>query len=273
MIVMANIARAAQLTLTLLGIGLISACASENPDEATYDEGDGLGEGECTDMCGTPDCGSCPVANMVDADGFMIDATEVSNADYAELLEVEFDASVLPRGCEWKSGFVPDGWSDALAPALPVVGVDWCDAAVYCAWSGKQLCGAVAGGPADWDDAEDPDGDAWYRACSNAGENSFPYGTAYEAERCNGENAGLESLMDVGSLANCEGGIAGLFDMSGNVWEWSDSCEDNGGDATTLCRRRGGSHYSGADNLRCGVNSTRARGERDNAVGFRCCGS
>jgi sulfatase modifying factor 1 len=272
MIHMDGITRAAWLTFTLVGFATTSACNTGGEIiEASYDEGEGLGDGECAGACGTPGCGSCPQAAMVDAGGFMIDATEVSNDQYAALLEVELDASVLPPGCEWKSDFEPNGWSSELDPQLPVVGVDWCDAAVFCAWAGKQLCGAVGGGPADIEVQEDPEGDAWYRACSNAGASAFPYGTAYAPERCNGEDAGRDALAAVGSLAECEGGVAGLFDMSGNVWEWSDSCEDQAGDGTTLCRRRGGSHYSDPDNLRCGVNSRRPRGERDNGVGFRCC--
>lgn len=269
---MDGITRAACLTFSLLGFATASACNTGSEIiEASYDEGEGLGEGQCSDVCGTPDCGSCPQAVMVDAGGFMIDATEVSNGQYAALLEVELDATVLPPGCEWKSDFEPNGWSSELDPQLPVVGVDWCDAAVFCAWAGKQLCGAVDGGSTDIGIQEDAEHDAWYRACSNAGVSAFPYGTAYEPARCNGGDAGRSEVAAVGSLAECEGGIAGLFDMSGNVWEWSDSCESEPGDGTTLCRRRGGSHYSDADNLRCGVNSRRPRGERDNAVGFRCC--
>jgi sulfatase modifying factor 1 len=272
MIDMVGIMRAAYFRVFLLGSATLLACNSGSGIvEANYDEGEGLGEGACSGVCGTPDCGSCPVDAMVDGGGFMIDATEVTNGQYAALLEVEFDAAVLPRGCEWKSNFEPAEWSTDLDPEVPVVGVDWCDAAVFCAWTDKQLCGAVGGGPADWELAEDPETDAWYRACSNAGASAFPYGTAYEPERCNGEDADRGELAAVGSLAQCEGGVAGLFDMSGNVWEWSDSCEEPDGDATTRCRRRGGSHYSDADNLRCGVNSRRPRGERDNGVGFRCC--
>ena len=269
---MDGITRSTWLTLTLFGLAPMLACNTADISEPpSYDEGDGLGEGACADVCGTPGCGSCPVATMVDGGGFMIDATEVSNGQYAELLAIELDAGVLPRGCEWKRGFEPADWSPTLDPELPVVGVDWCDAAVFCAWADKQLCGAIGGGPADWTLAEDAEGDAWYRACSSAGVSTFPYGTAYHPARCNGEDADQDSLAAVGSLPECEGGVAGLFDMSGNVWEWSDSCEDSEGDATTRCRRRGGSHYSDADNLRCGVNSNRPRGERDNGVGFRCC--
>jgi sulfatase modifying factor 1 len=253
---------------------LASGCNGTSGDgntEASYDDGTGLGAGECADVCGTPGCGSCPQVAMVDGGGFQIDATEVDNGQYAMMLEVEFDASVLPPGCDWKSGFQPAEWSDSLDPTLAVNNVDWCDAAVFCTWAGKRLCGAVDGGPADFEVADDPDADAWYRACSGAGATAYPYGPDYEPASCNGEDAGLDALQSVGTLATCEGGVTGLFDMSGSVWEWTDACEASPGDANTECRRRGGSRFSDGQSLRCDLNSGRERGERDNAIGFRCC--
>jgi sulfatase modifying factor 1 len=261
--------------LGLIGL-LASGCnagGGEADTDNSYDDGTGLGAGECSDICGTPGCGSCPQATMVDGGGFQIDAAEVDNGQYAMMLEVEFDALVLPPGCDWKSGFQPDDWSDSLAPALPVVGVDWCDAAVFCTWAGKRLCGAIGGGPSEFATVDDPATDAWVSACSNAGATDYPYGATYDPISCNGEDSGQGVLLPGGSLTTCEGGVTGLFDMSGNVWEWSDSCEDSPGDATTECRRRGGSRFSDRENLRCDSRVGRDRGERDNAVGFRCCSS
>lgn len=256
----------------VLGCGGTPAAEEDSESSDNFDDGTGLPDGDCMDVCGTPGCGTCPQATMVDAGGVQIDATEVDNGQYALMLEVEFDASALPSGCDWKSTFEPEEWSDALDPTLPVVGVDWCDAAMFCAWAGKRLCGSLDGGPSDIDTADDPELDAWFRACSNSGANLYPYGPDYDATLCNGGDSGHDALLPVGSLATCEGGVTGLFDMSGNVWEWSNACESTGGDANTQCLRRGGSRHSDADNLRCAVNSDRARGERDNAVGFRCCG-
>lgn len=244
----------------------------DDADDSMADSGDGLGAGSCADVCGTPECGDCPTATTVEAFGVTIDATEVSNEQYAQFLAVDLDASVLPDGCGWKSFFEPEGWSADLPGAQPVVGVDWCDAMVFCAWAGKELCGAVGGGGADVGVAADPINHAWYRACSAEGANEFPYGASYDPVACNGDGSGQDAMLAGGTLSSCQGGVDGLFDMSGNAWEWTNACTAAGGDAGTECRRRGGSRYSGEDNLRCSVNSLRPRGLRDNGVGFRCCG-
>ncbi len=232
---------------------------------------DGFETGGCVGLCGTETCGECPLAEVVDAGPFSIDGFEVTNEQYTAMLAVDFDVLVLPTGCEWKQGFLPLGWSDSLDPELPVVGVDWCDAMVFCAWAGKELCGAVAGGPTDWSNGMDAMGDAWYQVCSNSGEFDYPYGDTFEPDSCNGSEALQDQLLHGGSLAACQASVPGVFDMSGNAWEWTNSCESQAGDGSTLCRRRGGSFHSEADALRCGVKSERERAERDDAVGFRCC--
>ncbi len=233
---------------------------------------DGFEPGGCADVCGTANCGDCPSATMVAGEGYTIDALEVSHGQYAQMLAVDFDTAVLPAGCEWKQGFLPAGWTTEQAADEPVVGVDWCDAMVFCTWAGKSLCGAVGGGPADWANGTDAMGDAWYRSCSNGGAIDYPYGDTFEPMACNGSEAMIDSLVVAGTIATCEGGLPGLFDMSGNVWEWTNTCAEAGGDGATMCRRRGGSFHSEADALRCGVKSERQRAERDDAVGFRCCG-
>lgn len=270
----AQLSFAVVIACTLACGGEPSTTSGDEEDEpGNFDEGTGLGEGECSDVCGTPECGVCPSADMVDGGGFQIDATEVTNAQYAQMLGIEFDAGVLPSGCEWKSSFEPEGWDEAAAGEIPVTGVDWCDAMVFCSWADKELCGAVGGGAGEFDVGADAEADAWYRACSNAGATEFPYGADYDPLACNGAESGQDALLAVATLDTCEGGVSGLFDMSGNVWEWSNACESSGGDGNTKCRRRGGSRYTEAEFLGCTVNSSRARGERDNAVGFRCCES
>ena len=95
----------------------------------------------------------------------------------------------------------------------------------------------------------------------------------YQPMACNSVDAGFDEALTVGSLDTCEGGVPGLFDMSGNLWEWTNSCEDNpmAPPNEEECRRRGGSYFSDGPVVRCGINSLRARDSRANALGFRCC--
>lgn len=76
----------------------------------------------------------------------------------------------------------------------------------------------------------------------------------------------------MGSKPTCEGGHPGLFDLSGNVLEWEDSCNETAG-SQDLCRYRGGSFLDDASSLACGDGSgVGDRSFKGAGVGFRCCG-
>ena len=65
-------------------------------------------------------------------------------------------------------------------------------------------------------------------------------------------------------------GYAGVYDLSGNVWEWEDSCSGNGPNAN--CRVRGGAFYSyGGEYLTCGYDNFNYRTSVGSNFGFRCC--
>ncbi|NVB36890.1 SUMF1/EgtB/PvdO family nonheme iron enzyme [Pseudenhygromyxa sp. WMMC2535] len=230
----------------------------------------------CSGSCGSPGCLPCPGDPMVDGGGFQIMATEVSNASYAQFLAENFDpdflAGWIPEVCAWKEGdFVPNPWDDE-PEMLPVVGVDWCDAWAYCSWAGMRLCGDVDGSAASPDSVDDPINNQWFRACSQLGAKIYPYGVLYDETACNGADAGFGQLTLVGSLADCEGGVDGLFDMSGNVWEWTSSCaEEDVPDEEQECRRRGGSYFSDGPTVRCAIDSLRPRNLRASSLGMRCC--
>ena len=243
-------------------------------------DGEGTGDGDgdedptgdgglCADVCGTPNCGPCPAGPApVQSDGFVIDSTEVTTDQYAQFLAIEFDPDYLPgglpQGCGFKQDFTPDGWLAEPPIGIPVGNVDWCDAYAYCTWVGGHLCGAIGGNPAALNDVQNPANNEWYRACSGGGVANYPYGLDYDPSACNTADAPFGQLTDAGGLPSCEGGLAGLFDMSGNVWEWTNACEDND------CRR-GGSMYSDGNTSRCGIDSLRPRNLRDESQGFRCC--
>ena len=60
---------------------------------------------------------------------------------------------------------------------------------------------------------------------------------------------------------------AGIQDMAGNVWEWSEDDYDNDSTRKVL---RGGAWVSYTRNLRVSYRGRNYRAERGNDVGFRC---
>jgi formylglycine-generating enzyme required for sulfatase activity len=154
----------------------------------------------------------------------------------------------------------------------PVVYVDWCDAYAYCSGVEKRLCGAIGGGTNTYASYVDVNLSQWYRACSSGGADAFPYGNTYQATYCDGEDYGTNQTVAVGSLSNCvtsTTGFAGAFDLSGNIWEWEDSCSSTGQSAT--CRFRGGAFNLGSSNLSCGCDYYDPRDVVGSVIGFRCC--
>lgn len=207
------------------------------------------------------EAGAC-ANGMIRAGRYCIDATEVTNGAYASFLAV--DGGERPAPCSWKTSFEPDEWDPAAPPALPVVGVDWCDAYAFCAWAGKRLCGGIEGGSAAFGQ---PDASQWFEACSKSGSRIYPYGDTYQINVCCTE---ANSPVAAGSRASCVGGFAGLFDMSGNVREWEDSCATN--DPSAPCSIRGGGFDSEESDSTCATRDQKPRDKREENVGFRCCG-
>ena len=211
-------------------------------------------------------CGAIGGADMVPiplpgADGYCIDATEVTRSEYETWLVTNPSTAGQETTCASNGDYVPScEWPPGSKANHPVVCVDWCDAYAYCKGVGKRLCGAVGGGtasyPADFSVAQ------WLIACSVAG--SYAYGASYEAQTCNGADLGLGGTVQVGSLPTCRS-YAGAYDLSGNVWEWTDVC------AAGECRVWGGAYDSYMQSLRCDSTLVFARQTKSTVVGFRCC--
>jgi formylglycine-generating enzyme required for sulfatase activity len=89
---------------------------------------------------------------------------------------------------------------------------------------------------------------------------------------CNGSDFGVGATIPVASRPSCGGGYSGLFDLSGNVWEWEDSCDGTSG-ASDRCRVRGGSFTDTSANLACGygTDAYAVRNHTPAIYGFRCC--
>jgi sulfatase modifying factor 1 len=185
--------------------------------------------------------------------GFCIDVTETTDAQYAQFLQsLDGGGGTLPAECARAPSHKPDG--GVAVDTLPVANVNWCDAYAYCAWAGKRLCGEIGGtgNVGAWVSATD---DEWFAACSHSGTLAYPYGSTFVSQDCNGHAHGVLQRVAVASMAKCIGGYAGLFDMSGNVWEWEASCTNSSDGLVDPCRARGGGWFSDQPNLTCAADS------------------
>jgi formylglycine-generating enzyme required for sulfatase activity len=253
--------------------------ATPSPDGgAPPDPGDPATEGGTPNEGGTLTpagrCAGRAGPRPVPIDGFCIDATEVSNADYAAFLDARgADTSGQPPFCSWNSTFVPTrDWPFLANEAqLPVHSVDWCDAWAYCAWAGKRLCGRRGGGTLSPSARTRPGQSEWMYACTKNGIQSYPYGDTYRSNACTTEANGYTA---VGSVPTCEGAFPGVFDMIGNAHEWEDSCETATGDAgdgrNDSCAMRGEDYYQSA-NKDCRYLEVQSRSTAFVSVGIRCC--
>ncbi|MGE0867278.1 MAG: formylglycine-generating enzyme family protein [Kofleriaceae bacterium] len=97
----------------------------------------------------------------------------------------------------------------SIAGAMPWVDINHADAEAACNRAGKRLCRNTE----------------WNAACEGGSEtNVYPYGESFSYVACNGAEANWDEVLATGSLATCEGGLSGLFDMAGNVAEWLAEC-------------------------------------------------
>jgi formylglycine-generating enzyme required for sulfatase activity len=227
----------------------------------------GTGGSECGNPTGGP-------AMVKVAGGFCIDATEVTRSQYQAWLSTSPSTSGQPSYCSWNSDYTPAcEWPAGTEGGHPVVCVDWCDAVAYCQGVGKRLCGKIGGGSNVYEDYANEATSQWYNACTSGGQNDYPYGDALQRQACNGYDKGIGTTVETGSLSTCQSsssGYAGVYDLSGNVSEWEDSCSGNSGSADD-CRLRGGSFSVGVYSLRCGYVNYYSRDVYYDVIGFRCC--
>ena len=234
-------------------------------------------------------------AHTVELDSFLVDEHEVTVAEFAKFVEAtgyrteaekygwsgvfDFDSGEWRRvdGADWRH---PEGKNSLAKDNEPVCQISWNDAAAYAKWAGKRLPteaefeyaarGGLVGKKYAWGDELKPGG----KFPANWWQGSFPDKNTVED--------GFLSRAPVKSFA--PNGY-GLYDMTGNVWEWtSDWFDENyysvsmkknpkGASSGTEKSIRGGSFLCAENfcsNYRVAGRSRSAPDSGLNNLGFRC---
>ena len=194
--------------------------------------------------------------HKVSVDAFYMDKFEVTNKQY-------FDY------CSQTGNPLPEFWGSAQFkcsleyPDHPVVGVSFMEALKYAQWAGKRLPTE-----AEWE----------YAARGGLPYSNYPWGNQIDSTLVN-YGKKYRTTLKAGSFK--PNGF-GLYDMGGNVWEWTmDNYSDDyyanspgqnpkGPDSGRFKVIRGGSWHSGGMCIQTFYRNGLSPSWIDFAVGFRC---
>lgn len=206
---------------------------------------------------------------LVYLDDFWIDKVEVSNYAYRQCVAVEGCSEPQIRS----TIFIDDN--------LPVVGVNWKQAATYCQWVGARL----------------PTEAEWEKAARGVDGRIYPWGDEFDGSllnycdtNCvadwrdfNGDD-GYRYTAPVGSYRTGASPY-GVLDMSGNVWEWTADWYQADIYTTSVYKNptgpengvqrviRGGSWYYPSKSLRVARRHKDVAASAYDNIGFRCASS
>jgi formylglycine-generating enzyme required for sulfatase activity len=175
---------------------------------------------------------------------------------------------------------LPDdlGWGRGKRP---VFNVNWSDASAYAEWLGRQLqqdCRLPS--EAEWEYAARAATTTAYAVPAPKGSNDITGRGLANCGRCASE----QNDMTTAPVGSFPANAWGLYDMQGNVWEWTQDCwhdtyhaapengspwlKNGGGDCSARVLR-GGSWNNGTGDLRSAFRTREDPSFRHNSIGFR----
>ncbi len=193
--------------------------------------------------------------HTVDIDGFWIMQTEVTNQQYKRCVETGTCAASTTKH-----------WEEPAYANYPVTNVDWFQASNYTRWVGGRL----------------PTEAEWEKACRGMDGRIYPWGNQALKDQLlqllNYVENKKNRTMPVGSYPLDD---HGLYDMAGNVWEWTadwyeaqyytytPASNPKGSDSGTAHTIRGGSFQSHNDDVRCAARGSPEPSYKSEYIGFR----
>lgn len=132
-------------------------------------------------------------AHKVTVNPFHMDIYETTNEQYAKFIK----ATGNKPPTEWINGIYPSSQEK-----FPVVGVNWEDANAYAKWAEKRL----------------PTEEEWEFSARGLSNYLYPWGNSWQAGNANAEGVS-QTFMEVGKSKGAS--PFGIYDMSGNAWEWT----------------------------------------------------
>jgi formylglycine-generating enzyme required for sulfatase activity len=195
-------------------------------------------------------------ARIENVAAFWLAEAEVTNGQYARFLSAQ---STLDRKwidlesmkCQLKKS--AKGTFDSDAPNLPVVMVSFYGAQAYCDWLTEKTK----------QHHRLPSEIEWEKAARGPNSNTYAYGNTYQQALANQESGKLKTVKSYQPNAY------GLYDMTGNVFEWMADQNNPRGDNIYVQSLRGGSFVLDGMYLRNSFRMRQSRTVMTDDIGFR----